>query len=458
MANLSCKFLVIGAGPGGYVAGIRAGQLGVDTIIVDAEKLGGTCLNVGCIPSKALIHAADAFEEATRFAGKNALGISVVAPSIDMGETIAWKDGIVRQLTNGVGGLLKKAKTRVVEGRAQFVDGKTVRVTHPDGSTSDIKADAICIATGSAPAQLPDLPFGGDVLSSTEALSLENVPSSLAVVGAGYIGLELGMAYAKLGAEVTILEMADRILPLYDAELTKPVSSRLKALGISVQLGTKATGHAEGVLTAETTSGDKSQISADKVLVTVGRKPVTEGWGRENLVLGMDGPFIKIDQQCRTEMTGIYAIGDVTDRVQLTPVALAEGMALVRTLYDGEPTSVSYENIPSAVFSTPPIGTVGLTEEDARRNHKVEIYQSRFRPMKHTLSGRDEHSVMKLIVDQETDKILGAHMMGVDAPEIIQGIGIAVKAGATKSDFDATIGIHPTAAEELVTMREPIQG
>lgn len=449
MANLSCKFLVIGAGPGGYVAGIRAGQLGVDTIIVDAEKLGGTCLNVGCIPSKALIHAADAFEEATRFAGKNALGISVVAPSIDMGETIAWKDGIVRQLTNGVGGLLKKAKTRVVEGRAQFVDGKTVRVTHPDGSTSDIKADAICIATGSAPAQLPDLPFGGDVLSSTEALSLENVPSSLAVVGAGYIGLELGMAYAKLGAEVTILEMADRILPLYDAELTKPVSSRLKALGISVQLGTKATGHAEGVLTAETTSGDKSQISADKVLVTVGRKPVTEGWGRENLVLGMDGPFIKIDQQCRTEMTGIYAIGDVTGEPMLAHRAMAQG-EMVAEIIAGKKRSWDKRVIPAICFTDPEIVSAGLSPEEAE-SEGIEAVTAKF-PLAangRSLSIERTDGFVRIVARKDNHAILGIQAVGKGCAELSASFGLAIEMGARLEDIAATIHAHPTQGEAL---------
>ena len=240
MKEISCKLLIIGAGPGGYVCAIRAGQLGIDTVIVEAKKPGGTCLTVGCIPSKALIHAAEEFDLLCHAAeGKSPLGISATAPALDFGKTIAWKDRIVGRLTNGVASLLKKAKVKTVEGWAIFRDGKTVEVETEVG-TQVIRAETVVIATGSVPVELPSLPFGGTVISSTEALALKSVPGSLAVVGAGYIGLELGIAYAKLGSKVTVIEATDRILPLYDAELVKPVGKRLASLGIDVLFAAKA--------------------------------------------------------------------------------------------------------------------------------------------------------------------------------------------------------------------------
>ncbi|MGH6859122.1 MAG: FAD-dependent oxidoreductase, partial [Phyllobacterium sp.] len=242
MKDISCKLLVIGAGPGGYVCAIRAGQLNVDTVIVEAGKVGGTCLMVGCIPSKALIHAADEFAKVARFAEKRPpLGISTAGPAIDFTQTIAWKDGIVNRLNNGVAGLLKKADVKIVTGKAKFRDGKTVEVETLTGQQV-IRAENIVIATGSAPVDVPSLPFGGTVISSTEALSLDRIPDRLVVVGGGYIGLELGTAYAKLGSKVIIVEAQARILPQYDAELTRPVSRSLNALGMKVMTGVKAGG------------------------------------------------------------------------------------------------------------------------------------------------------------------------------------------------------------------------
>ncbi|MDP3317931.1 MAG: FAD-dependent oxidoreductase, partial [Bosea sp. (in: a-proteobacteria)] len=244
MTEITCKLLVIGAGPGGYVCAIRAGQLGIDTVIVEAGKLGGTCLNVGCIPSKAMIHVAEEYEKAAHAAaGKTPFGLTADTPTLDFAKAIAWKDGIVGRLNNGVGGLLRKAKVKIVQGRARFRDGKTVVVDTETGPKV-IRAERIIIATGSVPVELPFLPFGGPVISSTEALSLADVPERLAVVGGGYIGLELGIAFAKLGSKVTIVEAQGRILPLYDAELTAPVAKRLTALGVEVLLGAKARGAA----------------------------------------------------------------------------------------------------------------------------------------------------------------------------------------------------------------------
>jgi dihydrolipoamide dehydrogenase len=276
MKDLTCNLLVIGAGPGGYVCAIRAGQLGIDTVIVEDGPLGGTCLNVGCIPSKAIIHAADEFERATQMVSGGAIGISVSAPSLDLAATMRWKDGIVGRLNGGVAALLKGAKVKTVEGKARFRDGKTVEVATPTG-TQIIHVESIVIATGSEAVELKDLPFGGQIISSTEALALTQVPERLAVVGAGYVGLELGIAYRKLGAAVTIVEATDRILPLYDKDLTRPVAQRLKTLGIEVMTNARARGVASGELLVEASDGQERRIQADKILVTVGRRPSTKG-------------------------------------------------------------------------------------------------------------------------------------------------------------------------------------
>jgi dihydrolipoamide dehydrogenase len=255
MPDLACKLLVIGAGPGGYACAIRAGQLGVDTIIVEADRDGGTCLNIGCIPSKALIHAADEYHRLRGFAGSGHMGIRTAEPSIDFGKTGAWIEGIVGRLSGGVGALIKKAGVRAVRGEARFRDGKSVVVRTADGEQR-IRAESIVIATGSEPIALPSLPFGGDVISSTEALALSEIPRRLAVVGAGYIGLEIGTAYAKLGAEVTIVEAADRILPVWDRALTEPVARRLAMIGTKLVTSVTAKGFADGVLTVQTKGGD----------------------------------------------------------------------------------------------------------------------------------------------------------------------------------------------------------
>src|ERR1700760_4584930 len=302
MRDITCRLWVIGAGPGGYVCAIRAGQLGIDTVVVEAKKLGGTCLNVGCIPSKALIHAADAFEKAVRIAaGTSPLGIAAGKPELDLSKTMLWKDGIVGRLNSGVAGLLKKAGVKVVDGWARFRDGKTVEVDTETGQQI-IRAEQVVIATGSRAVELPALPFGDKVISSTGALALTEVPGRLAVVGAGYIGLELGTAFAKLGAAVTVVEAQSRILPQYDAELTRPVARRLHELGIEVLTGAKANGFARNgtALAIEATDGQSKTLPVDLVLVTVGRRPETDGWGLDALDLDMDGRFIRIDDKCRT--------------------------------------------------------------------------------------------------------------------------------------------------------------
>ncbi|MDF2811316.1 MAG: lpdV, partial [Microvirga sp.] len=360
MKEISCKLLVIGAGPGGYTCAIRAGQLGFDTVIVEAKKAGGTCLNVGCIPSKALIHAAEEFDALAQMVkGGSPLGISAQSPALDLAKTIAWKDGIVGRLNSGVAGLLKKAGVKVIVGWATFRDGKTVEVATELGPQV-VRAEQVVIATGSEAVTLPFLPFGERVISSTGALALTEVPEKLVVVGGGYIGLELGTAFAKMGSKVTVVEAQSRILPQYDAELTRPVSKRLRELGIEVLTGAKAKGLKRDGLSVETETGSEATVPADKILVTVGRRPLTAGWGLEDIDLTMDGPFIRIDEQCRTSMRGVFAIGDVTGEPMLAHRAMAQG-EMVAEIIAGKKRVWDKISIPAVCFTDPEIVTVGLS-------------------------------------------------------------------------------------------------
>ncbi|MGH7186188.1 MAG: dihydrolipoyl dehydrogenase, partial [Pseudomonadota bacterium] len=369
MGDINTKVLIVGGGPGGYVAAIRAGQLGLDVVLVEEAALGGTCLNVGGIPSKALIHAAEAYEQAKspRF------GLSIKRASLDFAQTVAWKDGIVARLTGGVAGLVKKAGVKTLRGRATIIDGKNVRVETGTGSET-IRAEHIILATGSEPVALPGVSFGGRVISSTEALSLPEIPKRLTVVGAGYIGLELGIAYAKLGTKVTVVEMAGRILPLYDAELTRPVEHRLGVLGVEVLAGAKVMGlNARGDAVVVEQSGGLRELPADKILVAVGRRPRTRGFGLEQLDLAMSGPFIRIDERSATSMRNVWAIGDVTGEPMLAHRAMAQG-EMVAEIIAGHRRAFDKRAIAAVCFTDPEIVSAGWSPEEAKAaGHELRI-------------------------------------------------------------------------------------
>ncbi|MGS2724385.1 dihydrolipoyl dehydrogenase [Porticoccus sp. GXU_MW_L64] len=448
-----CKVLVIGAGPGGYVAAIRAGQLGLDTIIVEAGNPGGTCLNVGCIPSKAMIHAATRFEELSKHADGAHMGISVAsAPQLDMAGVVEWKDGIVKKLTNGIGQLLKKAKVERVQGWATFRDGKTCDVQTEDGSVT-ISAEHVILANGSISTELPFMPYGGNVISSTEALQLTEVPQNLVVVGAGYIGLEMGMAMRKLGSRVTFVEALDRILPIYDKEMTRPIEMWLKKHKVAVNLGAKAKGVMEkdgnSYLQYADKDGNDQEILADKILVTVGRKPNTQGWGLENMCVDMDGPFVKVDKQCRTSMAHVWAIGDLVGEPLLAHKASAQG-EMVAELIAGQRRVFDPVAIPAVCFTEPEICGVGLTPDEAKAEG-VEVVTGKF-PF--AASGRalamdagSDGGFVRVTARKDNHVIVGIHAVGAHVSELSGEFALALEMGARLEDVAGTIHVHPTLTE-----------
>ncbi len=446
MKEIVCKLLVIGAGPGGYICAIRAGQLGVDTVIVEAVKAGGTCLNIGCIPSKALIHAAEEFEKVSHMAAaKSPLGISVEAPKLDLAKTIAWKDGIVGRLNSGVLGLLRKAKVKIVHGRATFRDGKTVEVETETG-TQVIRAETVVIATGSEPVELPSLPFKGSVISSTEALSLKTVPQSLVVVGGGYIGLELGTAFAKMGSAVTVVEATQQLLPQYDAELVKPVVKRLGELGVRVVTGAKANGLSGDTLLIETAEGEE-RLAADKILVTVGRKPRTEGWGLEELDLDRAGKFLRVDERCRTSMRGVHAIGDITGEPMLAHRAMAQG-EMVAEIVAGKKRTWDKRCIPAVCFTDPEIVTAGFSPDEARaQGFEIRVGLFPFTANGRAMTMLSEDGFVRVVARADTNLVLGVQAVGAGVSELSSTFALAIEMGARLEDIAATIHAHPTRSE-----------
>ena len=448
MKEIVCKLLVIGAGPGGYICAIRAGQLGVDTVIVESTKAGGTCLNVGCIPSKALIHAAEEFDKVRHMTSPNALGITVEAPKLDLAQTIRWKDGIVGRLNSGVLGLLRKAKVKIVHGQAKFRDGKTVEVETETG-TQVIRAETVVIATGSEPVELPSLPFGGAILSSTEALSLTSVPVALAIVGGGYIGLELGTAFAKLGAQVTVVEAMPQILPQYDAELVKPVAKRLNELGVRVLTGAKAKSYSGEALVIETASGEEERFVADRVLVTVGRRPRTEESGLEELDLDRAGRFIQIDERCRTSMRGVYAIGDVTGEPMLAHRAMAQG-EMVAEIVAGRKRAWDKRAIPAVCFTDPEIVTAGLSPDEAgAQGHEIRVGLFPFSANGRAMTTQSEDGFVRVVARADTNLVLGLQAVGAGVSELSSAFSLALEMGARLEDIAGTIHAHPTRSEGL---------
>lgn len=442
MREITCKLLIIGGGPGGYVCAIRAGQLGIDTVLVEEQAMGGTCLSVGCIPSKAMIHVADEYHRMARLSAAPVAGLRGKGVDLDLAEAVSWKDGIVRQLSQGVEGLLRKAKVQVIRGQATLRDGKTADVVTPQGPLS-IRCESLVLATGSEPVELPFLPFGGDILSSTTALALTTLPKTLAVVGGGYIGLELGMAFAKMGTKVTVVEAGPRILPAWDGELTAPVRQALDRLGITVLTEAKASTHDRGILSAE--HGDTiAKIDAEKVLVTVGRKPRSQNAGIAELYLARAGQFLKIDEQCRTSMAGVYSIGDVTGEPMLAHRAMAQG-EMVAELVAGHRKTWDHRAMPAVCFTDPEIVSVGLLPDQAPQGAKVASFP--FAANGKALTEHRTDGFVRIVADAEGREVLGIQAVGAGVAEFAGEFALAIEMGATLADVAATIHAHPTKGE-----------
>jgi dihydrolipoamide dehydrogenase len=446
--TLKTKVLIIGAGTGGYVAGIRCGQLGLDTVLVDGgDGLGGTCLNVGCIPSKAIIHAAGKYETVLKAAGDGTLGITASEPTIDLSKTVAWKDGIVRKLNNGVAALLKKAKVKVIKGWATFADAKTCVVTTDDGDIR-ITAEHVILATGSEPVELPFLPFGGDVISSTEALSLDAVPGKLVVVGGGYIGLELGIAFRKLGAQVAIVEMADRILPLYDKALTDPVMKWLTSHGVEMHLGARAGGFGDGKLSITTKDGEPLQLDADKVLVTVGRRPRTKGWGLETMGVTMDGPFVKTDNRCATNMKNVWAVGDLTGEPMLAHKGSAQG-EVVAEIIAGHDRVFDPVTIAAVCFTEPEIVSAGLGPNDVEGREDVitAVFPLAAIGRALAIEAGEDGGFVRVLASRDDHRLLGVQAVGQHVAELSNSFAQMLEMGAVLEDVAGVIHVHPTLGE-----------
>jgi len=448
--TIHTKVLVVGGGPGGYVAAIRAGQLGLETTIVEGDTLGGTCLIRGCIPSKAMIHVAGEFEVMTQAASKGLNGIKLAtSPALDMAQTVRWKNGITAKLNSGVAALLKRAKVRVVQGWAHFSDAKTCTVSGEEPVA--ITAEHVILANGSVPVELPHLPFGGPVISSTEALSLDALPKKLIVVGAGYIGLELGIAFRKMGAEVCVVEALDRILPLYDAPLVEPVHKWLTKHGVVLHLGAKAKSlggsKSAPALAVETKDGKTIELPADRILVTVGRKPKTEGWGLENMGIDMAGRFVRVDDQCRTAMKNVWAIGDLVGEPMLAHKASAQG-EMVAEIIAGHKRRFNPATIAAVCFTEPEIVSAGLMPGDeAARGIDVITAQFPFSANGRALSMDAGDGFVRVLARADDHRILGIQAVGSHVSELSGEFAHAMEMGATLEDIAGTIHVHPTLSE-----------
>ncbi|MCY1340727.1 Dihydrolipoyl dehydrogenase [compost metagenome] len=449
--TLDTTLLVIGGGPGGYVAAIRAGQLGIRTVLVEGAALGGTCLNIGCIPSKALIHAAEEYLKAREFAGKSALGISVQAPGIDIARTVEWKDGIVDRLTTGVAALLKKHGVSVVHGWARIVDGKTVEVDLADGGSQQIHCEHMLLAAGSKSVELPFLPLGGNVISSTEALAPKALPKRLAVVGGGYIGLELGTAYRKLGVEVTVVEAQPRILPTYDEELTKPVAAALRKLGVELYLGHSVMGLEPGGhgLRVRDVQGAQRVIETDQVLVAVGRHPNTAGWNLEALHLDMNGRAVKIDEQCHTSMRNVWAIGDIAGEPMLAHRAMAQG-EMVAEIIAGKRRAFTPTAIPAVCFTDPEVVVVGLSPDQAKAaGHDVLTATFPFAANGRAMTLESHDGFVRVVARKDNHLILGWQAVGKAVSELSTAFAQSLEMCACLEDIAGTIHAHPTLGEAV---------
>ena len=443
---------VIGAGSGGVRASRMAAATGARVAVAEERYLGGTCVNVGCVPKKLLVHAShysEDFEDAAGF------GWTVGERRFDWKTLIANKDAEIERLNGIYAGLLDGAGVERIQGTAKITGPQSVSV-----AGREVTCENLLVCPGAWP-HMPETPGIEHAISSNEAFHLDDLPRRVVIVGGGYIAVEFAGIFHGLGAEVTQLYRGELFLRGFDDDCRTMLAGEMRKKGMDLRFGTDVARIELGAQGARVlTLSDGSTITCDVVMYATGRVPKIDGLGLEaaGVATGAKGEIL-VDAWSRTNVPSVWAIGDVTDRLQLTPMAIAEAMAFVQTVYHDNPTAPNHANVPTAVFSQPNIGTVGLTEAEAREKHgDIVVFREEFRALKHTLTGSSERTMMKLIVDRASDRVLGCHMVGPDAGEITQGLGIAIQCGATKAQFDATVGIHPTSAEEFVTMRTPVGG
>jgi glutathione reductase (NADPH) len=449
MSDFDYDLFVIGAGSGGVRAARISAGYGAEVAIAEEFRYGGTCVIRGCVPKKLLVYASrfrDEFEDAAGF------GWSVPQPSFDWGTLIANKDGEIARLEGLYKAGLQRAGVTLISSRATVTGPNSVRIA-ATGET--VRARTVLVATGGWPV-VPDIPGAEHAITSNQALHLETLPKSIVIIGGGYIALEFAGIFSALGAETTVLYRGDKILRGFDEDIRDHLTNELVKRGIDIVHTASVASIEKGRSGLHVTLTDGRKVDTHALMFASGRAPNTKGLGLETagVALGDKGE-VKVDAFSCTNVPSIYAVGDVTNRVNLTPVAIREGHAFADTVFGKKPTAVSYEMIPSAVFTTPEVGSVGLPEHEARKRHsKIDVYKATFRPMRHTLSGRDERTLMKLLVEGDGGRVVGCHIVGPEAGEIVQMAAIAMRMGATKADFDATMALHPSASEELVTMRE----
>ncbi|MED4604350.1 dihydrolipoyl dehydrogenase [Paenibacillus validus] len=458
-ASVEIDVLVIGAGPGGYVAAIRAAQLGKSVLVVDKEEVGGVCLNRGCIPSKALISAAHQYEVVSH---AESIGITAENVKVDFGKVQAWKDAIVKKQTGGVGMLLKGNKIQYFNGEALFINEHEARLFN-DNETARYRFNACIIATGSRPIELKAFPYGGRILSSTEALKLSEVPKSLIVIGGGYIGIELGQTYAKFGTKVTVLEGSDFILPGFEKELTRLVERNLKKIGVDIvteALAQSCERTENDVTVTYTVKGEEKKVTADYVLVTVGRRPNTDGELSLELAgveVGERG-LIKVNEKCQTNVPHIYAIGDIVAGPALAHKASYEAKVAAESIA-GLPSVVDYKAIPAVVFADPEIAGVGLSEAEAKEKG-INVVVGKF---PYGANGRAQSmnatdGFVKLVGDKDSGLLVGGFVVGAEASNLISELTLAIEMGATLEDIALTIHAHPTLGEITMDAAEGALG
>ncbi|WP_337187230.1 glutathione-disulfide reductase [Phenylobacterium sp.] len=450
MAGYDYDLFVIGAGSGGVRASRLAAMTGAKVAVAEEHRVGGTCVIRGCVPKKFMVYAS---EYARHFETARGYGWEVAEPAFDWPRFLMAKDNEIARLSGIYVRNLQNAGVELVHGRARLKDRHTVEV---DGHGT-VTAEKVLVATGGAPWMPRELPGIEHAITSNEAFHLEQLPKRIVIAGGGYIALEFAGIFNGLGVDTTVVHRGPNVLRGFDDDIRSHVAEEMEAQGVKIRLGTQIAAIEKTADGLVATCADGHGLEADVVMFALGRAPYADDLGLEAAgVARTETGAVKVDEYSRTSVDNIWAVGDVTDRINLTPVAIREGAAFAQTEFYGNPTTFDHDMVASAVFTQPPVGSVGLSEADARRAHggKIDIYLARFRPMKETFYGGQQRALIKLVVEQDSERILGCHVVGPDAPEIIQMAAIALKMGVTKPQWDATCAVHPTLAEELVTMRE----